>query len=61
MSLSQYDREHLAGIIAGDGDWFTAHLLRVIRKADPYNRSLLRQPFPEEVAAVEEYETWKAT
>lgn len=60
MGLSQFDREHLAGIMVGEGDWFTAHLIRLIRKADPFNRALLRQGFPEEVAAVEEYESWKS-
>ena len=40
------------------GDWFTSHLLRLIRKADPQNRELIRLGFPDHVAA---YERWQAS
>ena len=38
-------------------DWFTAHLFRLISKADIPNRNKLREAFPEEV---EVYEGWRA-
>ena len=41
----------------GGGDWFTSHLLRLIRKADPLNRELIRKGFPDHVAAYERWET----
>lgn len=53
--ISDFDREHIGDIVAGNGDWFTAELLRLIAKADNNNRELLRKAFPEEVAA---YEQW---
>jgi len=53
--LSEHDKEHIGDIIAGYGDWFSAHLLRLIRKADKINREKLRQVFPEHVEA---YERW---
>lgn len=58
MPLSEFDREHMTDIIAGDGDWFTAHLLRLIHKADDENRALLRIVFPKEVEA---HEHWNLT
>lgn len=54
--LSDYDRENIGAIIAGHGDWFTAHLLRLIAKADMHNRERLRWGFPEVVDAFEEWE-----
>ena len=53
MTLSEYDREHLEDLIFGEGTWFTAHLIRLIMKADSSNFERLRLGFPEEVAAVE--------
>ena len=53
--ISPYDREHMADIVAGHGDWFTAKLLRLIAKADSHNRSKLRLAYPEEVRAYEEW------
>ncbi len=53
IGISDYDRENLASILAGEGDWFTAMLLRVIAKADYENREKLRRVFPHEVAAVQ--------
>lgn len=53
---SEYDIEHIEEILFdGHGDWFGAHLLRLIRKADAVNRELLRLVFPHHVAA---YEAW---
>jgi hypothetical protein len=49
----------------GEGDWFTAQLLRLISKADRQSRESLRKGFPEEVEAYEKwfykdsYETYK--
>lgn len=54
--ISDYDRAHIADIIAGDGDWFTAKLLRLIAKADLANRERIRRGFPEEVRAFEEWQ-----
>lgn len=55
MPISQFDRTHMKEIIAGEGDWFTAHLLRLIAKADAKNRAWLGETFPDEVEA---YEAW---
>jgi hypothetical protein len=55
MTLSKYDREHVPAIMAGDGSWFTAQLMRLIAKADSHQRALLRKGFPEEVELVERY------
>lgn len=55
--FSEYDREHLPDIIGKkEGDWFSAHLLRLIAKADLGNRRLLAKGFPEEVRAVNEWQ-----
>ena len=53
--LSEHDKEHIADIVAGYGDWFSAELIRLIGKADRENRTLLRQVFPDHVEA---YERW---
>lgn len=53
--MTDFDRTRVAEIIAGEGDWYNAHLLRLISKADRLNRSLLRTIYPEQVAA---YEAW---
>lgn len=52
---SQHDIAHMGDIIAGSGDWFSADLLRLIRKADGQNRERLRQVFPEHVRAFEDW------
>lgn len=55
--INDHDRAHIGRIIAdGYGDWFTAHLLRLIKKADAENRTRLATLYPEEVAAVIEWE-----
>lgn len=53
--ISEYDKAHIEDILAGEGDWFTAHLLRLIAKADAQNRERIREGFPKEVEA---YERW---
>jgi hypothetical protein len=53
--ISEYDRAHVGDILRGNGDWFSAHLLRLLAKADRDNREALRLVFPEHVAA---YEAW---
>lgn len=53
--MNDYDRKHLGEILAGQGDWFNAHLLRLIAKADQQNRARLRLAFPEEVKAWEDW------
>lgn len=56
--VSPHDMAHMHDILVGDyGDWFSAHLLRLIRKADLENRELLRSVYPDHVAA---YEMWAA-
>jgi hypothetical protein len=49
MPLSDFDREHLGSILDGNGDWFTAQLMRLIAKADKENLAKLALTFPEEV------------
>ena len=44
--------------MSGKGDWFTSHLLRLISKADVFNRQRLRRAFPEAVAA---WDRWQAS
>lgn len=53
--ISEYDKVHIADILAGHGDWFTAELLRLCAKADFSNKEKLRKGFPDEVAAFELY------
>lgn len=45
----------LKAAFRGDGDWFTAMLLRLIAKADGDNREKLARGFPVEVEAVRVY------
>lgn len=56
MPLSDFDREHVDLILDGQGDWFTAQLLRLIMKADRTNREKLRVSFPEEVELIDRYQ-----
>lgn len=55
---STYDAEHVGDIVAGEGTWFSARLLRLIAKADMVNRERLRLGFPEHVDL---YESWHST
>lgn len=54
--LTEHDKKNLGEILAGRGTWFTAQLLRLIAKADKHNRHLLGEVYPQEVAAVNEYQ-----
>jgi len=45
----------LKAAFSGDGDWFTAQLLRLIAKADGENCDKLARGFPREVEAVRIY------
>jgi hypothetical protein len=49
--ITDYDLEHIGEIIAGDGDWFTAQLLRLMHKADSENFAKLAHAFPDVGAA----------
>jgi hypothetical protein len=53
--LSKYDIDNVENILRGDGDWFSAQLLRLIAKADEINRERIRKGFPNHVAL---YEAW---
>jgi hypothetical protein len=55
MSMTEFDRANIGAIVAGEGDWFNAHLIRLIAKADLPNRSRLFVIYPEQVRA---YEKW---
>lgn len=54
--LSDYDKEHIEDLIFGEGDWFSAKLIRLCVKADGMNLERLRKGFPDHVEA---YEAWK--
>lgn len=53
--LSDHAKEHIGDILAGEGTWFGAHVLRLIDKADADNRERIRKGFPK---IVEAYEEW---
>lgn len=55
--ISDYDKENIGEIAGGKGEWFGAHLIRLVIKADTTNRERLRAGFPSVVEAVEK---WKA-
>lgn len=53
--MTKWDKDHLGDIIRGKGDWFNAHLLRLIaNKADRDALEKLHQIYPEQVEAVYE-------
>ena len=54
--ISEFDRKNIGALVNGYGDWFTAQLVRLINKADMYNRERIRAGFPETLAA---YEAWE--
>jgi hypothetical protein len=56
-TMSLFDKDEVAQIIAGHGDWFGAVLIRLIAKADNSNRQRLYTVFPEQVNAVHRYQT----
>jgi hypothetical protein len=51
MDISDYDKQHIVEILGGEGNWFGAHLIRLIAKADLHNRHLLGEVYPEHVEA----------
>lgn len=51
--MNDYDKDNISAILQGHGDWFTAQLMRLIAKADNYNRKRLFKAFPDVVTAVE--------
>jgi len=53
--ISDFDKANMADILAGNGDWFTAQLLRLIAGADFENKAKLRLGFPDVVQA---YDAW---
>jgi len=55
LPISKFDREHIQEILSGLGDWFSAHLIRLINHADANNKEILRGVYPEHVEA---YEDW---
>ena len=54
--MSPHDKNKLAEILAGEGTWVTAKLIRLIAGADSSNRAKLQKVFPEEVDAVNRYQ-----
>ena len=50
--MNPFDTEHMDEILHGYGDWFTAHLFRLIAKADESNTRQLAKAFPQQVEAV---------
>ena len=54
--MTDYDLQNLPEILAGQGTWFTAKLLRLISCADSNNRHKLHKSYPEEVEAVNLYQ-----
>ena len=52
--LSDYDCEHVGEIIEHPSDYtnFSAHLLRLIKKADTFQREVLRVVYPDHVEAL---------
>jgi len=54
--MSEYDLENVEEVLRNPrADWFGAMLLRLIAKADNYNKEKIRKGFPEYVEA---YERW---
>jgi len=48
--VSAHDRENIDAIMGGQGDWFSARLLRLLAKADYKNRLLIGSIYPEHYA-----------
>jgi len=57
--MTSYDKKNVAKILAGEGTWFTAKLIRLIAGSDSSNRGKLQRVFPEEVEAVNRYQHGK--
>ena len=56
MMISDFDKAHVGEILAGNGDWFTAQLLRLCAEANEGNLERIRAGFPETVDA---YLAWR--
>lgn len=56
--LSEHDSARIGDIVAGDGTNYSAHLLRLINKADEHQRRLLASIYPDHVAA---FRKWQST
>lgn len=56
LRLSDFDRANVGRLIGGHGDWFSAYLIRLVKRADFENRQRLRAAYPEHVMAVEAWE-----
>ena len=54
--MSPHDKKHIPEILAGEGTWFIAKLIRLIAGADNDNRAKLHLGFPEVVEAVNSYQ-----
>lgn len=54
---SDFDKAHISRIVGGErlGDWFSAHLFRLIHHADRVNYAKIKAAFPKHVDA---YEDW---
>lgn len=53
--LTEFDIENVERLLMGDGDWFTARLMRLIAHADMENKERIRLGYPKEVAL---WESW---
>lgn len=54
--ISKFDRARIEQILAGDGEWFSAKLLRLIAHCDSDNLETLRSVYPDHVEAYEEWQ-----
>ena len=59
VKLSDYDRHNIQAILHGEGDWFTAKLLRLIANADKQSKRQIYKGFPDAVDAVHKHQTGK--
>ena len=50
--MSAYDKANIDEILAGEGDWFTAELLRFLAAIPQDDRRIFANQFPDEVEAV---------
>ena len=54
--VSEWDKKNIDSIMSGEGDWFSAQLLRMCSKADRDTLEQIRSGFPDHVAL---WESWK--
>ena len=55
--ITDHEKNNIDEIIRGEGDWFNAHLIRLIAKADAKNRKKLYWAFPSVVEYVHKHLT----